>query len=37
MAEAFNVTGDPTRIAAGVASGIGFIGGGAIMRYGLNS
>ena len=36
MAEAFNVTGDPTRIAAGVASGIGFIGGGAIMRYGLN-
>ena len=36
MAESFNVTGDPTRIAAGVASGIGFIGGGAIMRYGLN-
>ena len=36
MAEAFNVEGDPTRIAAGVASGIGFIGGGAIMRYGLN-
>ncbi len=36
MAETFNVTGDPTRIAAGVASGIGFIGGGAIMRYGLN-
>ena len=36
MAENFNVTGDPTRIAAGVASGIGFIGGGAIMRYGLN-
>ena len=36
MAENFDVTGDPTRIAAGVASGIGFIGGGAIMRYGLN-
>ena len=36
MAESFKVTGDPTRIAAGVASGIGFIGGGAIMRYGLN-
>ena len=36
MAESFDVTGDPTRIAAGVASGIGFIGGGAIMRYGLN-
>ena len=36
MAEAFKVDGDPTRIAAGVASGIGFIGGGAIMRYGLN-
>ena len=36
MAENFNVKGDPTRIAAGVASGIGFIGGGAIMRYGLN-
>ena len=36
MAEAFEVDGDPTRIAAGVASGIGFIGGGAIMRYGLN-
>ena len=36
MAEAFNVEGDPTRSAAGVASGIGFIGGGAIMRYGLN-
>ena len=36
MAESFSVEGDPTRIAAGVASGIGFIGGGAIMRYGLN-
>lgn len=29
-------TGDPTRIAAGVVTGIGFIGGGAIMRHGLN-
>ena len=36
MAEVFKVNGDPTRIAAGVASGIGFIGGGAIIRYGLN-
>lgn len=29
-------TGDPTRIAAGVVSGIGFLGGGAILRQGLN-
>lgn len=28
--------GDPTRIAAGVVSGIGFLGGGAIIRQGLN-
>ena len=28
--------GDPTRIIAGIVSGIGFIGGGAIMRQGLN-
>ena len=28
--------GDPTRIVAGVVSGIGFLGGGAIMRQGLN-
>lgn len=28
--------GDPTRIAAGVVSGIGFLGGGAILRQGLN-
>ncbi len=28
--------GDPTRIAAGVVTGIGFIGGGAILRHGLN-
>ncbi|MBQ2481637.1 MAG: MgtC/SapB family protein, partial [Treponema sp.] len=31
-----NVDGDPTRIAAGVVSGIGFLGGGAIMHHGLN-
>lgn len=29
-------TGDSTRIAAGVISGIGFLGGGAIMKTGLN-
>ncbi|MFN3604188.1 MAG: MgtC/SapB family protein [Leptonema sp. (in: bacteria)] len=28
--------GDPTRIAAQVISGIGFIGGGVIMKYGFN-
>lgn len=28
--------GDPTRIVAGVVSGIGFLGGGAIMHQGLN-
>ncbi|MFA6856790.1 MAG: MgtC/SapB family protein [Treponema sp.] len=28
--------GDPTRIMAGVVTGIGFLGGGAIMRQGLN-
>ena len=28
--------GDPTRIASGVISGIGFLGGGAIMKTGLN-
>lgn len=32
----FNVTGDPTRIAAGVVSGVGFLGGGAILRQGMN-
>jgi len=32
-----NVTGgDPTRIAAGIVTGIGFLGGGAIIQYGLN-
>ncbi len=30
------VDGDPTRIASGVISGIGFLGGGAIIRQGLN-
>ena len=28
--------GDPTRIVAGVVSGIGFLGGGTIIRHGLN-
>ena len=28
--------GDPSRIAAGVVSGIGFLGGGAILHQGLN-
>jgi putative Mg2+ transporter-C (MgtC) family protein len=28
--------GDPTRIAAQIVSGIGFLGGGAILRHGLN-
>ena len=36
MAEAFNVTGDPTRIAAGVVSGIGFLGAGVIVHQGFN-
>lgn len=36
MAEVPAVPGDPTRIAAGVITGIGFIGGGAILRQGLN-
>lgn len=31
-----DVSGDPTRVVAGVVSGIGFLGGGAIMRQGLN-
>lgn len=30
------VVGDPTRIAAGAITGIGFVGGGAIMHQGLN-
>lgn len=36
MAENSEVTGDPTRIAAGVITGIGFLGGGAILKQGLN-
>ena len=36
MAETNKAIGDPTRIAAGVITGIGFIGGGAILRQGLN-
>ncbi len=28
--------GDPTRIASGIVTGIGFLGGGAILQYGLN-
>ena len=36
MADMGGVTGDPTRIAAGVVTGIGFIGGGAIMHQGMN-
>ena len=36
MAENANFPGDPTRVAAGVVTGIGFIGGGAILRQGLN-
>ena len=31
-----HLMGDPTRIAAGVLTGIGFIGGGAIMHQGFN-
>ena len=31
-----SVSGDSTRIAAAVVSGIGFLGGGAIMHHGLN-
>ena len=36
MAEFPVVKGDPTRIAAGVITGIGFLGGGAILKQGLN-
>lgn len=28
--------GDPTRIASGIVTGVGFLGGGAILRQGLN-
>lgn len=36
VAENFSASGDPTRIASGVVTGIGFIGGGAIVKMGLN-
>lgn len=36
MADAGMITGDPTRIAAGVITGIGFIGAGVILRQGFN-
>lgn len=36
MAETGTVKGDPTRIAAAVITGIGFLGSGAIFRQGLN-
>lgn len=36
MAESPTVHGDPTRIAAGVITGIGFLGGGAILKLGRN-
>lgn len=36
MADCGAITGDPTRITAGVVSGIGFIGGGVILKQGLN-
>lgn len=36
MADRGIVTGDPTRIAAGVVTGIGFIGAGGILRQGFN-
>ncbi len=36
MAEKSAVPGDPTRIAAGVVTGIGFIGGGAFIHQGMN-
>lgn len=31
-----NIRGDPTRIAAGVITGIGFVGGGTIIKEGFN-
>ena len=31
-----DIPGDPTRVAAGVVTGIGFLGGGAILHQGLN-
>lgn len=32
----FSFNGDPTRVTAGIVSGIGFLGGGAIIHRGLN-
>lgn len=32
----FSFNGDPTRVTAGIVSGIGFLGGGAIIHHGLN-
>lgn len=36
MADCGPIKGDPTRIAAGVVTGIGFIGAGGILRQGFN-
>lgn len=36
IAEKSGVKGDPTRIAAAVVTGIGFLGGGAIIHQGMN-
>lgn len=36
MAYSGKVTGDPTRIAAGVVTGIGFLGAGTILKTGMN-
>ena len=36
LASSVSVDGDPTRIAAGVITGIGFLGAGAIVNQGLN-
>lgn len=36
IATSTQIPGDPTRVAAGVVTGIGFLGGGAILRQGLN-
>ena len=36
LASSVAVDGDPTRVAAGVITGIGFLGAGAIVNQGLN-
>lgn len=36
MAEIGTIEGDPTRIAAGIITGVGFIGAGVIVKKGLN-